>query len=177
MEKQKRPTLEIDTGNTLLLTILRALWQKERKKNTTQHGQHRKQRIKDTSAHHPNRSCVNRSSPGRAEKWRSAFISSSVINIFARSPQSLLAACDRVCRCHPSACRASEFPGPLSTRGPSGPLRPPRQQPHPGTLRPAAGPPTPLPEEDASVRPQQRRQLLSPPPTLPPAPFRFLGTV
>lgn len=98
------------------------------------------------------------------EKSHSALISSVMVNIFTRSPQSVFAASDGVCcRRRPSACRASEFPRPLATRGPAGPLRPPRQQPHPGTLRPAAGPPTPLPEEDASVRPQQRR----PPPPRP----------
>lgn len=47
--------------------------------------------------------------------------------------------------------RASELPRPRSTRGPPEPLRPPRQQPHPGTLRPAARPPPPLPQENTSV--------------------------
>ena len=47
--------------------------------------------------------------------------------------------------------RASELPRSRSTRGPPEPLRPPRQQPHPGTLRPAARPPPPLPQENTSV--------------------------
>ena len=47
--------------------------------------------------------------------------------------------------------RASELPRSRSTRGPPEPLRPPCQQPHPGTLRPAARPPPPLPQENTSV--------------------------
>lgn len=48
--------------------------------------------------------------------------------------------------------RAPEFPRSRSTRGPPEPLRPPGEQPHPGTLRPAACPPPPLPQEIPSVK-------------------------
>lgn len=61
----------------------------------------------------------------------------------------------------PSPCRASEFPRPRPSpsRRPSEPLRPPRQQPHPGPLRPAAAAPPPVPQEGSSVRPRRRRHF------------------
>lgn len=54
----------------------------------------------------------------------------------------------------PPPPRASELPRPRSVRGPPEPLRPPREQPHPGALRPAARPPPPLPQESPPVTSQ-----------------------